>query len=237
MNRKTRRAILQANAALIASFKNADHPPQLEANPTALCSVLLEVIDGFESIRSTSRPIVDQLQDDINELSIASLECLTDLHYWAYQLSCNELCLFYESCALEFSYWITKHHGQITEYELLANSIAHLDQDHTDITEYSRTLRNIFSILKKSIPENLELIDNSQTAAWITLHINYAIVAIRSHDMILIKDACTILESRIATECNNFYHEAIEMTCIKKYPLSIIEFLRKRQDHWKTQTH
>jgi hypothetical protein len=229
LNRTTRRAFEQAADLLNAAFEQAGPFPDQEATPPLLADEIRKCLEICQQADVAEEPLPPE---EIDELGTHTLECLSDLGLWAWQLKLDDARVTIENIALDMAEWIAQYGGRIDVLEPVVNALAR----QANIAQDPATLATLFdracSILSCTAPELEEATDAAVLQPWLALHFNTAIIATRTQQPGLMNAAYDLLESRLPRHCAAFYEEGLRESAKPAYGDQVREIMRERLAKW-----
>lgn len=135
--------------------------------------------------------------------------------------------------AIPVSLWISRHGGSINKLELVVNSLAAWAnelQDTMQIASLVRVMREIIDAASDEIRQDLE--QNNPMRPWRIIHLNYGIIATRSHDPVLMDDAFAILVENLPQDARAFFREGMQQMDIVGYPDEVRAVVERYDKMW-----
>jgi hypothetical protein len=131
-----------------------------------------------------------------------------------------------EQISLIFARWIFSYGGKINHLEPLVNAFAHLAntmRDHESLKNLSSLMGQVVDACSEEI--KLDVDKNDEFRPWRLLHINRGIVATRTHDLEIMKNAFDELLIYLPQEANSFFDEGMREMDALNYPLHVRELI------------
>ncbi len=127
-----------------------------------------------------------------------------------------------EQVSLIFAGWIIRFEGRIRHLEPIVNAcaqLANLLQDKNALKALYKLMTQVADSCTSEIQQDLE--HSNQLRPWRLLHINRGIVATRTHDLDIMKNAFDALLAYLPFEANNFFAEGIKEMDAQDYPTHV----------------
>ncbi len=169
---------------------------------------------------------------EIDELSTQTLECLSDLGLWSYQLKLDSARVVFEDLALDVANWIITHGGYITLLEPVVNALTRQANAASDVDTLGKVYDRACSIIAYVAPDLGETTDSAALQPWLTLHINCAIIATRSQQPERMTAAYDMLETNLPQHFATFHEAGVResrKTVCEDY---VRETMRERLAKW-----
>lgn len=232
MNRAARRAFDQAADKLNEAYSRSGPFPGQEVTPPLLADAVRQCLDVFQQVDAAEEELA---LEEIDELGTHSLECLSDLGLWAYQLKLDDVRVAVEDLALDAAQWITSHGGRIAVLEPVVNALARQANASTD----PETLGNLYdracSIIACAAPGLAGATEVAELQPWLTLHFNCAIIATRTQQPERMTAAYDLLEKHLPEHCAAFYEEGVRESMKSAYGDHVRDMMRERLAKWTTR--
>lgn len=135
--------------------------------------------------------------------------------------------------AIPISLWIARQGGHINKLELVVNSLAAWAnelQDTLQIADLVRVIREIIDATSDEIRQDLE--QSNPMRPWRIIHLNYGIVATRSHDPVLMDQAYALLVENLPQDARAFFREGMQQMDIVGYPDEVREVVERYDRMW-----
>ena len=171
-------------------------------------SQFLLVFDKLDREQGENGPIVF---DDVNQLGDHAIGFLMDLAYWAERLRLPKSKMDLEKTALGIAHWIIRHNGELRTLEPIVNNLAasaNLTQEPATLKALAQVISDTIEHTANNIKADLEKSD--PTRPWRILNLNYAIVATRSQDVDLIRQAYDTLSRYLPEDCADFFEQGLQ---------------------------
>lgn len=131
-----------------------------------------------------------------------------------------------EQISLIFARWILRYDGRVNHLEPLVNAFAQLAnmmQDNRSLKRLSELMGQVVDACSEEIKQDLDKSDNFRP--WRLLHINRGIVATRTHDLEIMKNAFDELLVYLPQEANNFFDQGMREMDTLEYPQHVRELI------------
>jgi len=176
-------------------------------NPTQIVASLQQLRDIVQS--STDQ--ADKLNEsEITEIGEYAMQLLSDTSQILQRLNNTNLQQQNGILAVSIALWVGAQGGQINMLEPLVDTLAwlanHLD-DESSLVELSDILGNLMSACSLTITSDLD--NTNPGRPWRVLNINRGIVATRSHNTELMRDAYEILIKYLPQVAAGFFSQGL----------------------------
>jgi len=229
VNRATRRAFDQAAESLNSVFIQKGPFPGQEVTPPLLADAVRQCLDVFQKLDAANETLP---LEEVDELSTQTLECLSDLGLWSYQLKLDSARVVFEDLALDAAHWIITHGGHITVLEPVVNALARQANAASDVDTLGRLYDRACGIIAYAAPGLGKTTDSAALQAWLTLHFNCAIIATRTQQPERMTAAYDMLETHLPQHCAAFYEEGVRESRKTVYGDHVREMMRERLAKW-----
>ncbi|MCP3690109.1 MAG: hypothetical protein GY784_17025, partial [Gammaproteobacteria bacterium] len=131
-----------------------------------------------------------------------------------------------EQVSLIFARWVIRFEGRIRHLEPIVNACAHLAnilQDKNTLKALYQLMTQVADSCSSEIKQDLEF--SNQLRPWRLLHINRSIVATRTHDLEIMKNAFDALLVYLPFEASNFFSKGIKEMDAQDYPTHVRNLL------------
>ncbi|MBI3896821.1 MAG: hypothetical protein HY308_00830 [Gammaproteobacteria bacterium] len=175
--------------------------------------------------------------DKISELGDYGISLLMDLSVWAQQLGLDEADSEFEEIALSFADWVMRHGGEIRTLEPIVDALARFANRARD-TESLVTLTDLMTrVVHATAPAaRLDLTRSYANPAWRLLNLNRAIVATRTHDLVLMEQVFDELVDYLPDAASRFFAEGMQQMDRFDYPVPVREVMGRYFDRWTRRT-
>lgn len=211
---------LQEIQQLFASATNAIETRYLqraneadEVTPMQLAEALQHLLQAFEKIDQDYGPHGTLSYDDPSDLGEHGLLIATDLVTWADRLELPHVKFDIEKVAVGVALWVTRHAGEIRELETVVNGFA----ASANAAQSDEALRALFrasqSVLENAAPAIKADLDQANPGRpWRVLNFNFAIVATRTQDAQLMREAFDTLSRNLPQDAPAFFEEGLKQS-------------------------
>jgi hypothetical protein len=215
-------------------------PRFIQADEAAMFNSLLEAanqfLDAFARLDETHGETGVIPYDDISELGEHVLSCLSDLGRWSEKWSEPQLRKDFERIALGVAQWIMRHHGELRVLEPIVNAIALQANTTHSQEELIRLYSVINDVLEHTSPAlRRDLEKQDSTRPWRILNFNMAIVATRTQDATLIRQAYERLGHNLPEEAPTFFEEGLRQAQKKIYGDEVRCLMQEYFNRWTTR--
>ena len=165
--------------------------------------------------------------DEINELGEYGLTLLEEMSAFAEDLGLGDIANSIEDLAFPFAIWLARNEVELKNITPVVNALSRKVNVITE-THMMRQLFNytneIIDCLNPDIPQDTE--KNDPQRPWRVLVINRALLAARSHDIDLMKNAFDFLSEQLPEEAASFFEDSVEQMHLARYPEPVKELIQ-----------
>lgn len=133
--------------------------------------------------------------------------------------------------------WVARCGGRLEKLDLVVNALADYANEFRDteqLAELTRVIKTIIDATSESVQQDLE--QTNPMRPWRILHINYGIVATRSHDPQLIETAYDALVQNLPQDARQFFKEGLQQMDVIGYPESVREVVERYDRMWGAES-
>ena len=138
---------------------------------------------------------------------------------------------------LPIAMWVARCGGQLDKLDLVVNAIADYANEYREpeqLAELTRVIAMIIEAASVAVRQDLE--QTNAMRPWRVLHLNYGIVATRSHEPKLIEAAYDLLVKHLPNDARQFFSEGMQQMDIVGYPQVVREIVEKYNQMWGTES-
>ena len=131
-----------------------------------------------------------------------------------------------EQISLIFARWILRYGGRVNHLESLVNAFAqsaNMMQDNRSLKHLSELMGQVAHACSEEIKQDLD--KSNKLRPWRLLHINRGIVATRTHDLEIMKNAFDELLVYLPQEAISFFDDGIREMDTTDYPQHVREMI------------
>ena len=181
-----------------------------EVSPMQLSDALRQLLQVFENLDKANGAYGTFAYDDPSELGTHGYRLAADLATWAERLDLPEAKHTIEKIAVGIALWVARHAGEIRELETVVNGFAASANDTTS----EDALRDLFevaqAVLEHAAPDiKADLEQSNPGRPWRVLNFNFAIIATRTQDPQLMREAFDTLSRNLPQDAPAFFEEGL----------------------------
>jgi hypothetical protein len=201
-----------------------------EPSPDLVLKALLQLFSLLEKNSiDPSAHNTDRLNpDEVNELGEYGLTLLEEMTAFADDLGMNDIANSIEDLAFPFAIWLARNNVELKNIAPVVNALSR----KIDVINENHMLKQLFSYtseiiecLNPVITQDTEKTES--THPWRILVINRALLAARSHDLDLMKNAFDLLTEQLPDEAASFFEESVEQMHLAEYPEAVQELMQQ----------
>lgn len=207
--------------------KTTENPQQLLDAIHQLLSIAQRVDDGKNPLSSA----------DFTRLGDYGIQLLTDLHSWLAGNAPEHMQTIAQQIIISLADWVIRHDGQIQTPEPIADALAELSnqsQSPDELRELSGFMERIIDACSEIIKNDLEQANPGRP--WRILHLNYGIIATRTHDTKLMRKTFERLVNTLPQDAAKFFSEGIQEMERLNYPQHVREVMQEYFERWAQRT-
>jgi hypothetical protein len=196
--------ILDAFESLAAKQTGPTTPPEL-------IKAIDEFLSTFHKLDEEYGDMGAILLEDTTELADYCLRCLAELRNWLDRLQLATLAPELDTLIIGTALWAMRHECEVTTPEPVVNALAHMAND----AKSKQDLAAVFGLMQglvQAVPNTLknDMEKSNPERPWRILLINFAIVAVRTQDVQMMRHAFDVLGKYLPEECPAFFAEALQ---------------------------
>lgn len=138
---------------------------------------------------------------------------------------------------LPVAMWVAHCGGRLDRLDLVVNALADYANEFRapeQLAELTRVMANIIQATAESVQQDLE--QTNPMRPWRVLHINYGIVATRSHEPKLIEAAYDALVKNFPNDARQFFKEGMQQMDLIGYPQAVREVVARYHQMWGAES-
>ena len=138
---------------------------------------------------------------------------------------------------LPVAMWVAHCGGRLEKLDLVVNAIADYANEYREpeqLVELTRVIATIIQTASEVVKQDLE--QTNAMRPWRVLHINYGIVATRSHEPKLIEAAYDALVKNFPQDARQFFREGMQQMDIIGYPQAVREVVERYDKMWGSES-
>ncbi|MES2354322.1 MAG: hypothetical protein V4568_07930 [Pseudomonadota bacterium] len=171
--------------------------------------------------------------EDTSELADYCLRCLAELRNWLDRLELAALTPHWDKLIIGAALWALRHECAITTPEPVVNALAYMANDaktKQDLAAIYGLMQGLIQALPESIKHDLE--KSNPDRPWRILLVNFAIVAVRTQDVPMMRYAFDMLGKHLPEECSGFFAEAAQQAEHSAFSDEVRGLLQAEHARW-----
>ena len=132
--------------------------------------------------------------------------------------------------------WVARHGGKLSQIDMPVNSLAGYANELTEphqLEELAQVIKEIINACNDDIRRDLE--QTNMMRPWRILNLNYGIVATRSHQPELIRQAYDALIKNLPQDARQFFKEGLQQMDAIGYPDAVREVVEHYNNMWGSE--
>ena len=201
-----------------------------EPSPDLVLKALIQLFSLLENNSQDPSPQNNERlsNDEINELGEYGLTLLEEMTAFAEDLGMSEIANSIEDLAFPFSIWLARNNVELKNITPVVNALSRKLEKIND----PQMLKQLFCYTTEIIEcLNPVIIQDSENTdpmrPWRVLVVNRALLAARSHDLELMKNAFDLLTEQLPEEAESFFEESVEQMHLAQYPEPVKELMQQ----------
>lgn len=225
--------LLSTNSGAIEA-RYLQHAPQAdEVSPMQLAEALQQLLQVFETLDNAHGAHGTLPYDDASELGEHGTYLVADLSRWAERLELPQVKSEIEKIAVGIGLWVANHDGEIRELETVVNGFA----ANANSTNDEEGLRELFHAAQKVLahvsPQIEADVDQSNPGRpWRVLNFNCAIIATRTQDAQLMREAFDTLSRNLPQDAPAFFEEGLKQSDKPVYGPTVKNLMQEYFARW-----
>jgi len=138
---------------------------------------------------------------------------------------------------LPVAIWVANCGGRLDKLDMVVNALAdYANELHKpeQLAELTRVIATIIQAASESVRQDLE--QTNAMRPWRVLHINYGIIATRSHQPELIEAAYDALVEKFPQDAREFFREGMNQMDVIGYPQEVREVVERYNQMWGAES-
>ncbi|MDH5611016.1 MAG: hypothetical protein OEY66_00985 [Gammaproteobacteria bacterium] len=138
---------------------------------------------------------------------------------------------------LPVAMWVAHCGGRLDKLDLIVNALADYANElrrPEQLAELTRVMATIIEVVSDTVRQDLE--QTNPMRPWRILHINYGIIATRSHEPKLIEAAYDGLVKNLPNDAREFFREGMKQMDIIGYPQVVREVVERYDQMWGSES-
>ncbi len=138
---------------------------------------------------------------------------------------------------LPVAMWVARCGGKLDKLDLVVNALADYANElrqPEQLAELTQAIVVILPAVSDAVRQDLE--QTNAMRPWRILHLNYCIIATRSHDPELIETAYDVLVKNLPQDARSFFKEGLQQMDAIGYPESVREVLERYDQKWGAES-
>ncbi len=204
---------------LIARIEEEDAEQEDQQHVQLLMDAFYQLVDVCQRCEHDPAPEDGQAAIDVTELGEYGMNLLMRFAYLSSRHGLEQTSRRIERLSFAFALWIVRHGGEVKVLEPVVNGIALLANElteHADLRTLYQQVGEIKSQIVMEIQQDLEQADPQRP--WRVLLLNHAIIATRTHQPRLMREAFATLVERLPTDAPEFFREGMVQMDALDYP-------------------
>ena len=212
----------------------AHYPPQSLIDSS---NDLAEFLDSILLIDGTYGEDGQLPIDDVIEAADEAIRAAADIQNQLPRLNLTDALPTLDAIAIGVGLWCMRHEVTIYAPEPIVNALARHANSATSTQETAATFALMQGFVLHLAPQlKSDLERSNPERPWRMLNINFAIVAIRTADVAMMRYAFDQLNLSLPDECAGFYAEAFTLASQPGFPAEIRSLIESEQRRF-TQMH
>ncbi|GEM_PF-722424 len=226
LNAALQQALTSLQAAATQQPETLAH---LQSRHAVSFAALSEAVQQFQAILPCAQADASRVgldSTEVSQLGEHGLQLLYTLEAWSKALKLNRSEI--QAAILMLVAWIGRNQGIVEGQEALVNCLAEFanqTQDSQTLSTLCQIIPLMFATAPMVIKQDLEKMNPGRP--WRLLHMNYAIIATRSHDPTLMDAAFQRLVTHFPEAAKAFFTEGMRQMELVGYPPSVREVMAR----------
>lgn len=207
-----------------------------ETSPAQLVQAMDQAIDVMQRADSDKSVRAEHLSplgtDEISEIGDYTLSIL-DMCLTHIETNRGEQCRDLMRLSIPVSVWVARQGGRINSIDMVVNSVAGFAneiQDTAQLSELCNIIGEIIAATSDSIKQDLE--QTNPMRPWRVINMNYGIIATRSHDVTLMRQAYDVLIKNLPHDARQFFKEGMVQMDVIGYPDEVRAVVEQYDRDW-----
>ena len=207
-----------------------------DTSPARLVKAMEQAIDVMQRADSDKSVQAEHLsplgKDEITEIGDYALSIL-DMCLTHIESSKGEQSRDLMRLSIPITVWVARQGGRINSIDMVVNSVAGFAneiQDTAQLSELCNIIGEIISATSDAIAQDLE--QTNPMRPWRVINMNYGIIATRSHDTALMKQAYDALIKSLPQDARRFFKEGMVQMDVIGYPDEVRAVVEQYDREW-----
>ena len=212
----------------------------VENSPERLLEAMVQAIDVMERAEADLASNGDIGEKDITEIGDYVMTLIEGLLGHAQTGADNRSMTQVRALTrltLPVAMWVAQCGGRLDKLDLVVNALADYANELREpekLAELTEAIALIIPSVSDAVQQDLE--QTNAMRPWRILHLNYCIVATRSHDPKLIETAYDVLVKNLPQDARQFFREGLQQMDVIGYPESVREVLERYDKMWGAES-
>ena len=214
-----------------------------ESSPDRLLAAMVQAIDvmeraGADVLSESSENGVEE--KDISQIGDYVLTLLEGLLGHAQASSDTQKAAIQTKAlirlTLPVAMWVAQCGGRLDKLDLVVNALADYANEYREpdqLAELTRVIATIIQAASATVQQDLE--SANAMRPWRILHLNYGIVATRSHEPKLMEAAYDALVKHLPNDARQFFKEGMQQMDVVGYPQAVRDVVKKYDQMWGSE--
>jgi hypothetical protein len=225
--------LLSANAGAIETHYLQHGHAAGEVSPMQLADALRQLLQVFASLSQTHGAQGALPYDDPSELGEHGINLVADLAGWAERLELPRVKFDIEKIAVGVALWVARHNGEIRELETVVNGFAASANSTSDEAGLRQLFHAALAVLAHVAPDIAADVDQTNPGRpWRVLNFNCAIIATRTQDAQLMRDAFDTLSRNLPQDAPAFFEEGLKQSEKPVYGPTVKNLMQEYFARW-----
>jgi len=216
---------------------------ELESSPESLLAAMGQAIDVMQraeadiSSESSENPVEEKDISQIGDYVLTLIEGLLGHVQAASDMQAATQAKALIRLTLPVAMWVARCGGRLDKLDLVVNAIADYANElrqPEQLAELTQAIVVILPAVSDAVRQDLE--QTNAMRPWRILHLNYCIIATRSHDPELIETAYDVLVKNLPKDARSFFKEGLQQMDAIGYPESVREVLERYDQKWGAES-
>lgn len=212
----------------------------VESSPERLLAAMGQAIDVMERAEADVASDSDIGEKEITEIGDYVLTLIEGLLGHAQAGTNNQAAYQVRALmrlTLPVALWVAECGGKLDKLDLVVNALADYANELREpeqLAELAQAIGIIIQAASSTIQQDLE--QTNAMRPWRILHLNYGIIATRSHDPELIETAYDVLVKNLPHDARQFFREGMQQMDVIGYPQVVRDVVEKYDQMWGSES-
>jgi len=225
--------LLSANAGAIEARYLQRGQQTDEVSPMQLAEALRQLLQVFETLDRSHGAQGALPYDDPSELGEHGVHLVTDLAHWAERLDLPQVKFEIEKISVGVAQWVAGHDGEIRELETVVNGFAasaNSTADEEGLRELFHAAQAVLTHVSPTIEADVD--QSNPGRPWRVLNFNCAIIATRTQDAQLMREAFDTLSRNLPQDAPAFFEEGLKQSDKPVYGPTVKNLMQEYFARW-----